>query len=60
MRIHYYIGSTKCHFSLWCPSNLQLNPDQHFFCNEWSKQNDFSLYKFIEAFRGVLQQINYS
>ena len=42
---------TICHFSLWCPSNLQLDPDQQICCNEWSKQNEFSLYKFIEAFR---------
>ena len=31
--------------------NLQLDPDQQFCYNEWSKRNEFSLYKFIEAFR---------
>ena len=72
----------KCHFSLLCPWDLQLDflappffsllsllllmtfyahmplfylkwsdPNQQFCCNEWSKQNEFSLYKFTEAFR---------
>ena len=50
-RQSYSLKEARCHFSLWCPSNLQLDPDQQFCGNEWSKRNEFSLYKFIEAFR---------
>ena len=50
-RQSYSLKEARCHFSLWYPSNLQLDPDQQFCCNEWSKRNEFSLYKFIEAFR---------
>ena len=49
-RQSYSLKEAKCYFSLWCPSNLQLDPDQQFGYNEWSRQNEFSLYKFIEAF----------